>query len=157
MESAMRTIRYAILGMLLASCASAADKGALSLKLAVLNPSMSDQVEIRVTTTNDSDHPVTYYNTDLCNYSFKVIAVTGTTVPETEGRKRLHCGRRGGLEIYGRRIDVTLKPGESSSEDQRLLDYNNVSQPGVYSVRVERTFPGIGHFSSKSIKIGVQP
>ena len=157
MENTMKQIRYAVLGMLVVSYASAAHRDALSLTLAVLNPTVSGQVEVRVTTTNESDHPITYENTNRCNYSFKVIAITGTDVPETEGKKQLNCGRQGGMDITGRDIVVTLKPGESSSENLRLLSYNDVSQPGVYSVQVERTFPGIGHFSSKAVKISVTP
>ena len=143
--------------MVFVSCASAANVDALSLKIAVLNPAVTGRVEVRVTTTNDSDHQITYYNTNACNYSFIVTAATGTTVPETEERKRLNCGSKGGLEITGRRINITLKPGESSSEDLRLLEFNDLSLVGVYSVQVERTFPSIGHFKSSSIKINVQP
>ena len=153
----MKIIGYAVSGMLFAFCASAADTGPLALELAVLNSTVSSQVKVRVTTTNDSDHPITYSNTNRCNYSFRVIAATGRAVPETEERKQLHCGSQVGLEISGRRILVTLKPSESSSEELRLMDFNDVSQPGEYSVQVDRTFPGIGHFSSSPIKIDVQP
>jgi hypothetical protein len=132
----MKTIKYAVLGLLCACSAGAADIGSLSFKLAVLDPAVAGSIEVRVTTTNESDHPITYYNTNLCNYSFKIVTATGTVVPETEERKRLNCGSQGGIEISGRRILVTLKPGESSSEDLRLPNYNDISQPGEYSVRL---------------------
>lgn len=153
----MKTLSCAILGMLFAVCASAADSGALSLKLTVLNAAINDHVEVRVTTTNESDHPITYYNTNRCNYSFKILAPTGMTVPETNERKRLNCDNQSGIEITGRRIAITLKPGESSSDDLRLLDFNDIPQEGVYSVQVERKFPGIGDVISNAIEVGVKP
>jgi hypothetical protein len=157
----MRLTGFAILGLLFATCAGAADTGGLSLKLNVFDRTVKDgsKIGIRVTTTNESDHTITYHNTNYCNYSFKVLTHAGTPAPETELEKMLdlNCGTKGGLETTGRDILVTLKPGESSSEDFGLAAFFDMSQPGEYSIQVERTFPGIGHYSSRVEYVTVTP
>jgi hypothetical protein len=153
-------IKIAMLGLLFTSCAGAVVKGDLSLKLTVFDPTVKtgSKIGIRVTTTNESDHPITYHNTNLCNYSFKVFTSAGSPAPETELQKSLNCDFRGPMTgITGRNILVTLKPGESSSEDFRLLEFFDMSEPGEYSVQVDRTFPNIGRVSSNIVTITVTP
>ena len=155
----MRMNKIALLPLLVACCAAAAGNGALSLKLTVLTPSVKagSQIGIRVTTTNETDHLITYHNTNLCNYSFKVLTGAGTPVSETKVKKALNCGGKVDVKITGRNIIVTLKPGESSSENIVLTELYNMSQPGKYSIQVDRKFPGIGHFSSNVASVDVKP
>lgn len=155
----MRMIKIAVLGLLAASCAGAVVTGDLSLNLTELAPGTraGGKVMVRVTTLNESDHPITYRNTNSCNYSFKVFTSAGTLAPETEQKKQVNCESKGGLEITGRDILMTLKPGESSGENITLTEWYDMSQPGEYSVQVDRTFPGVGHFSSNIVYVTVAP
>ena len=161
-ENIMRMITIVVLGFFLASCAGAADTGALSLKLTELAPGTKpgSKVIVRITTVNESDQPITYYNTNLyLNYSLKVLTSAGIPVPETQFKKDLDRGSDQpgivNLDTTGRRIPVTLKPGESSSEDLVVTELYDLSQPGQYSIQVDRTFPGIGHFTSNVITVTV--
>lgn len=110
---------------------------------------------IRVSTTNDSDHRITYHNTQRnCDYSVKIATTSGARTPETPFKRQLNCGG-GQLKITGRDIAVTLKPHESDEEEIEITELYDTSLPGAYTVQVERTFPGIGHFVSNSAKIDV--
>ena len=62
----LKPVEYVLLGLLCTSCAGAADPASLSLK-AVLDPALTGSpLEVRVTTTNESDHTITHWNTNLC-------------------------------------------------------------------------------------------
>ena len=156
-ESFMREIGIVVFGYLLSSWSATAVAPTLSLTLTALESSakVGQGVIVRVTIVNESNQPVTYYNTSTyCNYSLKVLTSAGTPAPETDFKKGLSCGS-GQLEITGRRILVTLKPGESSAEDIRVSEQYDLSQPGQYSIQVDRTFPGIGHFSSNVVNVNI--
>jgi hypothetical protein len=150
-------IKIAIFGLLFASCANAAGTDSLSLKLTELAPGTKagGKILVRITITNESDHEITYHNTNSCNYSFKVLTSAGIPVSETEMAKALNCGDKIDMEISGRNIVVTLNPGESSSEDRLVTELYDMTLPGDYSVQVDRTFPGIGHFISNIVKVTV--
>ena len=82
---------------------------------------------------------------------------TSSSAPETSFKKQMneHCNNGGGLRITGRNIVVTLKPGESDSEEILLTEWYDMSAPGEYTVQVERTFPEIGRFRSNTVSIKV--
>ena len=139
--------------------AGAANHPTLSLKLAALTPTVTGgaKVGVRVSAINESHHPVTYNNRNpYCDYLFTVRSSDGTSVAETDLKKQLNCGGDQ-LMITGRNIVITLKPGKSVYEDLPLTDEYDLSKPGQYSIKVERTFPGIGHFSSNVITVAVTP
>ena len=112
---------------------------------------------IEVTIINQSDHSITYHNTRrACDYSIQVLASAGTPAPETSFKKRTECSS-GGLRITGRDIVVTLKPGEADREQIEITELYDMSASGEYTVRVERTFPEIGHFRSNAVSVKVTP
>jgi hypothetical protein len=159
----MRTFRYVFLGLLLASAASLAGTGAVSLKLTALDPEVKSGSGVggQVTIRNQSNHPITYHNTSrYCDYSVTVMTNNGAPAPETSFKKRMDkvidCNGSG-LRISGRNILVTLKPGESDSEQILITELYDMSAPGEYTVQVERTFPEIGHFRSNAVGIKVSP
>jgi hypothetical protein len=157
----MPLIKVFILGMLFASPAIAAGADALSLKLTALDTGVKagGKIMARVTTTNESDHPIIFHNISRdCDYSFRVLTNSKTPAQETEYKKHLGCNRGGDqLEITGRNIIVTLKPGESSSEDILVTDLYDMSIAGTYNLQVDRTFPGVGHFLSNVVAVNVTP
>jgi hypothetical protein len=156
----MQIVRYGFLVLLMASSLGAADTGAISLKLTALNPAVKSGSGIvgRVTTINQSNHSISYHNTNRCDYSVSVLTDTGAPAPETpfkkELDKKMDCSGSG-LRITGRNILVTLKPGESDSEQILITELYDMSAPGEYTVQVERTFPEIGHFRSNAVGIKV--
>jgi hypothetical protein len=129
----------------------------LSLDLSPLTPStkVGQAVMVRATVTNTSDGDVTYSNKSRdCDYSFKVTAPSGDPATETAQMKSLKCDG-GGLVISARNIVVTLKPGESDSEDIRLTDLFQFSQTGKYTVEVTRVFPKLGRCRSNTAIVTV--
>jgi hypothetical protein len=160
-EDAMRIVRYALLVLLIASGLGATDTSVLLLKLTPLNPVVKSGSGVggQVTITNQSNHPITYHNTSrYCDYSVRVLTNTGAPAPETSFKKQMDkvvdCSGSG-LRITGRNILVTLKPGESDSEQILITELYDMSAPGEYSVQVERTFPEIGHFRSNVASVKV--
>ena len=153
----MQIMRFAIVGLLIAMGVSFAESGHLSLKLTALDSQVKTgtRIMVRVTTTNNSDRPITYYNTNPgCDYSLRVLTAGGAPAPETPFKKQTSCDG-GNLGITGRNIRVSLKPGESSSEDILITDLYDMSRPGEYTVQVDRAFPDIGRLTSNIAKISV--
>lgn len=154
----MRICKLLELTLLAVLSAAASDRGVLSMRVTVPVPKVSigSNILIQVVTTNESDKVISYHNTNLCDYSVTVRTTAGTSAPETRLNKELNCGS-GQLRVTGRNILVTLKPSESNSEDIRINEMYDMSTPGQYSIQVERTFPGVGHFTSNVVKIEVTP
>jgi hypothetical protein len=159
----MQTVRYAFLILLIASALGAADTSVLSLKLTALTPEVKSGSGVggQVTIRNQSNHPITYHNTSrYCDYSVTVMTNNGAPAPETSFKKRMDkvidCNGSG-LRISGRNILVTLKPGESDSEQILITELYDMSAPGEYTVQVERTLPEIGHFRSNAVNVNVTP
>lgn len=154
-------IKAVILGLFFASQMVAANTGPLSLKLTALDVSVKSggKIMVRVTTTNESGHLITFQNIGRdCDYAFRVLTDTGAPAPETERKKQLACSPGSGESgITGMDIVVTLKPGESSYEDVLLTDLYDISAPGTYAVGVDRTFPRVGHFRSNVVTVKATP
>jgi len=151
-------MRHVVCWLLIASTASVAGTGALSLKVTALDASVKGgaKIMIRVTTSNESDHPITYHNTSTyCDYSVKVLTSAGALAPETPFKKQMGDCSGGELRITGRNIVVTLKPGESNSEQIEITELYNMTASGEYSVQVERIFSDIGHFRSNAVSVRV--
>jgi hypothetical protein len=148
--------RYAVLGLFIAAQVSLAGTGALSIKVTALDPIVTSgtKIIVKVTTTNHSNRSITYHDTQPdCDYSFTVLTETGTPARETDLKRTLACG--GEFKISGRDILVTLKPSESHDDELELTHLYDMSNPGEYSIQVERTFPEIGHFRSNTLSIKV--
>jgi hypothetical protein len=153
----MRTSRLMALTLLAVLSATASHRGVLSLiATAPAKIRAGSNVVIQVATTNDSNKIVSYHNTNLCDYSIQVRTSAGTSAPETSSKRQLDCSG-GQIKITGRNILVSLKPGESHTENIRVSEMYDMSAIGEYSIQVERTFPGIGHFASNVVKIEVTP
>jgi hypothetical protein len=157
----MRMFKLIVLGLLVASNGSVSASGTASLKLEapVRSVKVGAGVMVQVTVTNQSDHPITYHNLSrVCDYSIKVLTGAGVAAPETAYYKneRARCGN-GELKITNRNITVTLKPGESGDELIELTELYDMSQPGQYSVQVDRKLTGIGELSSNVVLITVTP
>ena len=136
--------------------ATASDRGVLSLTVTAPLPKVrvGSNIVVQVATTNESNRVISYHNKNLCDYSVTVRTKMGTSAPETRFKKQLNCGD-GQLRVTGRNILVTLKPGESKSEDISITEMYDMSANGEYTVQVERTFPDIGHFTSNIAKVEV--
>jgi hypothetical protein len=152
-------IKAVILGLLFASQTVAPKTGTLSLKLTTLDVSVKPggKIMVRVTTTNESGHLITFENTGSdCDYAFRVLTDTGAPAPETQHKKQLACSPGSGESAdTGMDVVVTLKPGESSSEDVLITDLYDISAPGTYAVRVVRTFPKVGRSRSNDVTVKV--
>jgi len=164
----MRTIIIAVFGLLCAARPTLAEAPTIAIRLAAREPNgkAGQAMVVRVTTVNESDHPISYENTSpYCNYRFKVLTAAGAPAPQSDLQQRMtDCSGGhlppGGVWVpgtTGRDIFVTLKPGESGSEDLNIAEVYDLSQPGNYTVQVDRTFPGIGHFTSNVITVTVTP
>lgn len=152
-------MRHVVCGLLIASTASVAGVGHLSLKVTAQNAFVKSgaKIMIRVATSNESDHPITYHNTSRdCDYSVRVLTSGGAPAPETPFKKQMDCSG-GELTITGRNIVVTLKPGEFKSEEIEITELYDMKAPGEYSVQVERVFPEIGRFRSNAVNMKVAP
>jgi len=153
----MTKIKYSVLLMLIAANISSAGTGALSIKVTALDAIVKrgSRIMVRVTTTNTSDHEITYHDTSRdCDYSVTVLTGAGASALETESKRGLVCSSSE-LRITGKDIVVTLKPGESNDERLELTHLYDMSIPGEYTVNVERTFAGIGRLRSNSTKVKV--
>jgi hypothetical protein len=156
----MRISRLAIIGFLIALQATAADSTILSLKIDILNLTvkLGDEIRIRITITNESSQPVTFHETNpFCNYPLKVLDYTGNTAPPTEFMKQIGC-EFANAQTAGRNILVFLKPGESHVDsDMEVTEVCVISEPGEYSVEVDRIFSGIGLVRSNVVKVSITP
>ena len=156
----MRISRLAILGFLIVLQAAAADPTALSVKLDILNPTvkLGEKIRFRVTITNVSSEPVTFHETNsYCNYPLKVLDNAGKAAPPTDFMKQQGCDFAD-ARTTGRNITVTLKPGESHVDsDMEVTEVCVISEPGEYTVEVDRKFPGIGLVKSNVATVTITP
>lgn len=156
----MRIFRLAIFGFLVALQAAAADPTTLSLKLDILNPTvkLGDKIRIRITITNESSQPVTFHETNpFCNYPLMVLDYTGNIAPPTDFMKQQGC-EFANAQTAGRNILVTLKPGESHVDsDMEVTEVCVITEPGEYTVEVDRRFPGIGQVKSNVATVIITP
>jgi hypothetical protein len=156
----MRISRLAIFGFLVALQAAAADPAALSLKLDILNPTvkLGEKIRFRVTITNESSQPVTFNETNAyCNYPLKVLDSSGNAASPTDFMKQQGC-EFADMRTAGRNFPVTLNPGESYVDsDMEVTEVCVLSQPGEYTVEVDRKFPGIGLVKSNVATVTITP
>jgi hypothetical protein len=156
----MRISRLAIFGFLVALQTAAADPAVLSLKLDILNPTvkLGEKIRLRITITNESSQPVTFHETNpFCNYPLKVIDSAGNAAPPTDFMKQIGC-EFADARTTGRNILKVLKPGESFVDSgMEVTEVCVISEPGEYTVEVDRKFPGIGLIKSNVASISVTP
>jgi hypothetical protein len=154
--------RVIIFGLLATLSGAATGPGALSLNLITRSSSVKvgQRVIARVIITNNSDHDITYRDTiPDCDFTFSVFTSAGVSAQETPFKRQMQC-EGGILKVDGRVIVVTLKPGESESNNNDGIDISelfDMSAPGEYSLQVSRSFPSVGQFSSNVTKITVTP
>jgi hypothetical protein len=111
-------------------------------------------VRLLITTTNTSTSNIRYNDASPdCDYTVTILTSAGTPAPETPYKKELNCA--GGFQNKGRNIVRTLKSGESRQDDIGISHLYPMTEPDIYSIQLERTFPGIGHFSSNTIQVQV--
>lgn len=155
----MRTTIIAICGLLTFSIAALAQDKAVSLELVDLDSTAKsgEGIPVNLRTTNSSNHSFSYWLRGFCDYKFKVLTAYGSPAPETEMKKAAHCEDSELAGTSNRNIGIMLKPGEYKDDVLILTEFYDMSEPGEYSVQVERTYPGFGHAVSKVVKITITP
>jgi hypothetical protein len=153
-----KRIKRSVYLTLLGASLSLADSSELSLNIKAPEPIIKSGTHLVIiaTVVNKSQHDVTYHNTNLCDYDIRVTAGGGISATETPLKREMDCSG-GTLRITGRDIVITLKPGESNSEEIRVAQQFDLSAPGRYSVQVDRNFPQIGKVESNVVGVTVTP
>ena len=95
---------------------------------------------LKVTMTNTSSRDLTLVKSNPgCDFIATVKAADGRVVGFTEaGRDLAQCKHR---MLLGRRIIVTLHPGESTQDTYPITWYYDLSLPGSYNVKLQRELP----------------
>jgi hypothetical protein len=93
------------------------------------------------------------------DYVMDVRDESGTPVPETEHRRQMKEGLRGGLPIMARNIMGALKPHERAQDTIEVSYFYDLSRPGEYSLQVQREFPEIGKepLTSNRLELAITP
>ena len=113
--------------------------GALGLMIAAPDEASirESNLTLQVIMTNRTSQVMTVFKTNPgCDFTAEVKDSGGNPVPLTPaGAELSRCQRR---LILGRRILVTLKPGESTEESYPIDLYYGLARPGSYTVRLTR-------------------
>jgi len=136
-------------GLLLFLCAaSLAWAGATGepLSLAITPPAVEireSNLVLYVTMTNRSTQPMALVKSNPgCDFIAEVKDADGRAVPLTEtGAELCRCNEQ---TTVGRRIRLTLNPGESTEEIYPIDLYYGLARPGRYTVRLMREVPAQG-------------
>jgi len=107
---------------------------------------------LQVTMTNRSAQVMNVFKTNPgCDFNAEVKDANGHAVPLTAaGAELSRCQQH---LILGRRILVTLKPGESTEESYPIDLYYGLARPGSYTVQLTREVPSQPKHISRSNEI----
>ena len=107
---------------------------------------------LQVTMINRTTQVMTLFKTNPgCDFTAEVKDAGGNPVPLTPaGAELSRCQRR---LVLGRRILVTLKPGESTEESYPIDLYYGLARPGSYIVQLTREVPSQPKHISRSNEI----
>ena len=102
--------------------------------------SSGDQVELRITLTNNSDNEITIVDIDRrCDYTLDVRDGQGQPVPETADKRAWKCAPW--PPVAARFIERRLKPHESFDDLMYVSQAYEVGRPGDYFIRAMREIP----------------
>lgn len=138
---------YPVIGLLAsvfaATLLSADLKPALSVVISPLSQTVKSGADVRlnVTLTNTSGHELSFFDRNpACDYPIKIRDSSGNQPPEAAAQHQSHCDAKF-LLTPGRNILITLKPGESSSEEITVSSYYDLRRADTYTVQVHRHLP----------------
>jgi hypothetical protein len=113
-----------------------AAKAPFSIHIAAIHNPVPSGVQITSTIANISNREITLHMVNQCDYSMDVRDEHGKLRPETLFKQNLDCSHPGSLT--GRNIVIVLRPQESTSEEVRVSELFDMTNPGEYTVRVSR-------------------
>jgi hypothetical protein len=155
------TVAAALVASCLITLAQANNTLPFSLHVTALDESVKAGAPVRleVSTTNISQSALTLSKSNPgMEYEFIVLSENGKPVTESAALKRMKDRRRP-IVIY-RLSNEVLNSGESTRETVVITDYYDLSQPGEYSIQVERQVPeqyGRGIVKSNTVKVTITP
>jgi len=116
------------------------------------SPVHESNVALEVTMTNRTSLPMTLFKTNPgCDFTAEVKDTDGRTVPLSQtGAELSRCQQR---LIVGRRILVTLKPGESTEESYPIDLYYSLPRAGTFTVQLTREVPAQPKLVARSNEI----
>ena len=115
-----------------------------------------------ITMKNNSERVLHFALTNPAfDYRTTVRDSRGKPVPETETYRKMRERLRNplGVAVTTYNVLVELKPHESQSDTIEISYLYSLSQPGEYTVRLERDLPpeiGVGVAASNTVKITVE-
>jgi hypothetical protein len=119
-------------------CAQMASAAQNPFSISITGPSqvrVGEAARIRVRITNITTNLITFSETAVvCDYKIEVRDQGGALVQDTPMKHQFSCS--GGLVITARNMLVMLRPRESYEEAINLSEWNNMTAPGSYTVRV---------------------
>jgi len=171
---AMRS--YCIYGVLLLLCAALSGEGKEAKFTIEITPSQNalqpgitvwkkgQPVFFIITMRNHSEHVLHFALTNPAfDYHTTIRDSTGKPVPETENYRRMRERLRNpsgvAVAVTTRNVLVELKPHETQSDTIEISYLYSLSQPGEYTVRLERDLPpeiGVGVAVSNTVRIKVE-
>lgn len=98
------------------------------------------QVIVHITTTNTSDSTVGLEVMEVSPYIAIVRGADGILSPETAQGRKIKEKQKNHLDpnFTGGRQSVHLEPGKSITEECTVSDLYDMSQPGRYTIQLER-------------------
>lgn len=112
------------------------------------------EVVVNARLENVTNHTITFADTNsACDYVADVRDSAGLPAPQTDYKRTLRCDAR---SADGRRILITLRPGEFREEQVIITRVCDLARPGKYSIRLLRTFPndiGDGTATSNQVQV----
>jgi hypothetical protein len=147
--------RLCTIAVLLVSSALAAnDKLSIEATAPQGEIKAGSQVVVHLKISNNSNSVVTYVDRQRdCDYKVDVLTSLGTPARPTPSNKDLKCNG----PSSGRKIVVTLNPGETQEDDIELTHLFNMEQPGSYSATISRKYPGVGNVTSNTVSVNIVP
>lgn len=125
------------------------------LRLTISAPDVEirdSNVALHVTMTNLSAEPITLVKGNpACDFVAEVKDADGRSVPLTKtGAELSRCKEQ---MIVGRRIRVTLAPGQSTDDTYPIDLYYGLARPGRYTVQLMREVPSSGKQLTRSNEV----
>ncbi len=100
-----------------------------------------EDVRVKITVTNTTDQPITLEETNhVCDYVVEVRDETGKVVPDTQFKRQHGCITH--PSASARNMLVPLQPGESYEVAICVSELSDMTQPGQYSVQIQRKDSG---------------
>ena len=128
----------------------------LSIRATEESVKRGSEVVVIASLKNVTNHTFAFADTNsACDYVADVRDSAGLPAPQTDYKRTLRCDAR---SADGRRILITLKPGEFREEQVIITRVCDLARPGKYSIRLVRTFPsdiGDGTVTSDPVTVAI--